>query len=59
MMQLLSSCFLLVTLLLWLPDQAPVCPLQIHAGGSVLFSDLQSGGRAFVRWARKNLEGGV
>jgi hypothetical protein len=32
---------------------------QIHAGGSVLFSDLQNSGRAFLRWARKNLEGGV
>ena len=32
---------------------------QIHAGGSVLFSDLQSAARAALRWLRKNLEGGV
>jgi hypothetical protein len=33
--------------------------MQIHAGGSALVSDLQSGARAFLEWMRRNLDGGL
>lgn len=32
---------------------------QIHAGGSVIFSDLQVAWRAFLDWGKRNLEGGL
>ncbi|CAL8465334.1 g4869 [Coccomyxa elongata] len=34
-------------------------PLQIHAGGSAVFSDLQLAWKAFLDWGRRNLEGGL
>jgi hypothetical protein len=33
--------------------------MQIHAGGSALVSDLQSGAQALLKWMRRNLDGGL